>query len=42
MPKLRVDNLAISLDGVCRGPVQGPGEPLGVGGPRLSEWEFAT
>jgi dihydrofolate reductase len=42
MPKLRVHNFAISLDGYAAGPDQGLDEPLGVGGRRLHEWAFAT
>jgi dihydrofolate reductase len=42
MPKLRVHNLAISLDGYAAGPDQGRDDPLGVGGTALHEWVFAT
>jgi len=42
VPKLRVHNLAISLDGYVAGPDQSIDNPLGVGGPRLHEWVFAT
>jgi hypothetical protein len=42
MPKLRVHNLAISLDGYAAGPDQDVDNPLGVGGPGLHEWVFAT
>jgi dihydrofolate reductase len=42
MPKLRVHNLAISLDGYAAGPNQDVDNPLGVGGPQLHEWIFAT
>jgi dihydrofolate reductase len=42
MPKLRVHNLAISLDGYAAGPKQDIDNPLGVGGTRLHEWVFAT
>src|SRR5438874_8814091 len=42
MPKLRVHNLAISIDGYAAGRDQGPDDPLGVGGPRLHDWVFAT
>jgi hypothetical protein len=31
MPKLRVHNFSISLDGYAAGPDQGPEHPLGVG-----------
>jgi dihydrofolate reductase len=42
VPKLRVHNLAISLDGYAAGPNQSADDPLGVGGTRLHEWAFAT
>jgi hypothetical protein len=42
MPKLRVHNLAISLDGYAAGPDQSLDNPLGVGGPPLHEWVFKT
>ncbi len=42
MPKLRVHNVAISLDGYMAGPDQDMDNPLGVGGPRLHEWVFVT
>jgi hypothetical protein len=42
MPKLRVHNFAISLDGYAAGPNQSVDNPLGVGGTRLHEWAFAT
>jgi dihydrofolate reductase len=42
MPKLRVHNLAISLDGYAAGPDQSVDNPLGVGGTGLHEWAFAT
>ena len=42
MPKLRVHNFAISVDGYGAGPLQSLDNPLGVGGPRLHEWVFAT
>jgi dihydrofolate reductase len=42
MPKLRVHNLAMSLDGYAAGPDQSPDDPLGVGGERLHEWVFGT
>ena len=42
MPKLRVHNFSISLDGYAAGPDQGSENPLGVGGTRLHEWVFAT
>ena len=40
MPKVRVHNLAISLDGYAAGPDQGPDTPLGVRGEELHEWVF--
>jgi dihydrofolate reductase len=42
MPKLRVHDLAISLDGYVAGPDQSVDSPLGVGGIRLHEWVFET
>jgi dihydrofolate reductase len=42
MPKLRVHNFALSLDGYAAGPNQNLDNPLGVGGPGLHEWAFAT
>ncbi len=42
MPKLRVHNLSISLDGYVAGPEQNRDNPLGVGGLQLHEWVFAT
>jgi dihydrofolate reductase len=42
MAKLRVHNLAVSLDGYAAGPDQSLEAPLGVGGERLHEWMFAT
>ena len=42
MPKLRVHNFAISVDGYAAGPNQNLDNPLGVGGPLLHEWVFAT
>jgi dihydrofolate reductase len=42
MPKLRVHSLSISLDGYAAGPDQDMDNPLGLGGPRLHEWAFAT
>jgi dihydrofolate reductase len=42
MPILRVHNFSISLDGYAAGPDQSPEHPLGLGGPRLHEWVFAT
>ena len=42
MPKVRVHNLTMSLDGYVAGPNQSLNNPLGVGGTRLHEWVFAT
>jgi dihydrofolate reductase len=42
MPKVRVSNFAISLDGYGAGPDQSVEDPLGVGGERLHDWMFAT
>ena len=42
MPKLRVHNLAISIDGYAAGPDQDVDNPIGVGGLRLHDWVFAT
>ena len=42
MPRLRVHNLSISLDGYVAGPGQNLDNPLGEGGLQLHEWLFAT
>jgi dihydrofolate reductase len=42
VPKLRVHNFSISLDGYAAGPAQALDNPLGVGGEKLHEWVFAT
>jgi hypothetical protein len=43
MPKLRVHNFSISLDGYAAGPGQSLDEPFGeIRGPGLHEWMFAT
>ena len=42
MSRLRVNSLAISLDGYGAGPGQTRAAPLGAGGRRLHEWMFAT
>ena len=42
MPKLRVHNLTMSLDGYVAGPGQSLDNPLGVDGEGLHEWMFAT
>lgn len=40
MPRLRVHNLSISLDGYAAGADQGPDAPLGIDGESLHEWVF--
>jgi hypothetical protein len=42
MPKLRVHNFSISIDGYGAGPDQKVDNPLGVGGPDLHVWVFET
>ena len=42
MPKLRVHNYSISLDGYGAGPEQSRENPLGVGGESLHDWFVAT
>jgi dihydrofolate reductase len=42
MPKLRVHNFSISLDGYGAGPDQSLDDPLGVGGTALHEWFVPT
>jgi dihydrofolate reductase len=42
MPKLRVHNFAISIDGFGAGTGQDVDNPLGVDGLRLHEWVFET
>jgi dihydrofolate reductase len=42
MPKLRVHNIAVSVDGFMAGPDQSLENPLGVGGMRLHDWIFKT
>ena len=42
MSRLRVHNLSISLDGYVAGPHQDLDHPIGIGGPALHEWVFAT
>lgn len=42
MSKLRVHNLATSIDGYVAGPGQSADYPIGVGGPALHDWIFAT
>jgi dihydrofolate reductase len=42
MPKVRVRNFSVSLDGYAAGPGQDVANPLGVGGERLHDWAFGT
>jgi dihydrofolate reductase len=42
VPRLRVHNFSISVDGYAAGPDQDLENPLGVGGERLHEWIFGT
>jgi dihydrofolate reductase len=42
MSKLRVASFAVSLDGFGAGANQSPENPLGVHGPEMFEWFFAT
>jgi dihydrofolate reductase len=42
MSKLRVQSFAVSIDGFGAGPDQDLEHPLGVRGPELMEWFFAT
>jgi dihydrofolate reductase len=42
MSKLRVHNVAVSVDGYMAGLDQSLDNPLGVGGMKLHEWAFAT
>ena len=42
MPKVRVNNFAVSLDGYGAGPEQSVENPLGRGGESLHEWFFPT
>jgi dihydrofolate reductase len=42
MPKLRVHNFSVSVDGYAAGPDQNLDNPLGVGGLQLHNWAFAT
>jgi dihydrofolate reductase len=42
MPKLRVHNFSMSIDGFVAGPDQSLDEPLGVGGRGLHTWVFET
>src|SRR5262245_61946237 len=42
MPKLRVHNFSMSVDGFVAGPDQSVENGLGVGGERLHDWVFET
>ncbi|GAB1689937.1 dihydrofolate reductase family protein [Krasilnikovia sp. M28-CT-15] len=42
MPKLRVHNISMSLDGFAAGPAQDLEDPLGAGGEALHTWVFRT
>src|SRR5437899_6472868 len=42
MPRLRVHNFSMSLDGYVAGPDQSVDNPLGVSGNRLHDWVFKT
>lgn len=42
MPKLRVHNFSISVDGFAAGPGQDIENPLGVGGMRFARMDLAT
>jgi dihydrofolate reductase len=42
MTKLRVESFTISIDGFGAGPDQSLENPLGIGGPTLHGWAFAT
>ncbi|EMY35951.1 bifunctional deaminase-reductase, C-terminal [Arthrobacter crystallopoietes BAB-32] len=42
MPRLRVHNFTLSLDGYGAGPDQSVEEPLGAGGEQLHDWLFRT
>jgi dihydrofolate reductase len=42
MPKVRVHNFSLSLDGYGAGPDQSLDNPLGVGGERVHDWIFET
>ncbi|MGH6657144.1 MAG: dihydrofolate reductase family protein [Actinocrinis sp.] len=41
-PRLRVHNLAMSVDGYVAGPGQSIDDPIGAGGPKLHGWIFET
>jgi dihydrofolate reductase len=42
MPKVRIHNVSISLDGYMAGPDQSLDDPLGRGGEQLHDWIVAT
>ena len=42
MPRLRVHNFSVSLDGYSAGPDQSLDDPLGAGGEELHNWMFET
>ena len=42
MPRLRVHNISVSIDGYAAGPNQSLEHPLGEGGPELHRWALAT
>ena len=42
MPKLRVHNFSVSIDGYAAGPSQSLDDPLGVGGEQLHNWFVGT
>ena len=42
MPKLRLHNFSVSLDGYGAGPDQSRENPLGAGGEELHNWMFET
>jgi len=42
VPLVRVESLAVSLDGFAAGPDQSLENPLGVGGPSLHDWFYPT
>jgi dihydrofolate reductase len=42
MPKVRVNNYSLSLDGYGAGPDQSLDNPVGVGGTKLHDWLFKT
>ena len=42
MSRLRVHSFSLSIDGFGAGPGQDIDHPLGIGGPALHEWVFAT